>query len=57
MARIGFSSNLLRPESGEVARRVTFTELFFDLVFVFAVTQEKRMPPLSCAERERGTPE
>ncbi|MEO7148160.1 MAG: low temperature requirement protein A, partial [Terrimesophilobacter sp.] len=25
--------------TGEVARRVTFTELFFDLVFVFAVTQ------------------
>lgn len=39
MARIGFTRNLLRPESGEVARRVTFTELFFDLVFVFAVTQ------------------
>ncbi|MEJ3403767.1 low temperature requirement protein A [Rathayibacter sp. YIM 133350] len=35
----GFLSDLLRPHSGEDARRVTFVELFFDLVFVFAVTQ------------------
>jgi len=35
----GFRENLLRPASGEVSDRVTFTELFFDLVFVFAVTQ------------------
>ena len=36
---IGFRRNLLRPDSGDVSSRVTFTELFFDLVFVFAVTQ------------------
>lgn len=30
---------LLRPEEGDAAHRVTFVELFFDLVFVFAVTQ------------------
>jgi low temperature requirement protein LtrA len=35
----GFSAKLLRPATGEVSDRVTFTELFFDLVFVFAVTQ------------------
>lgn len=35
----GFSANLLRPATGEVSERVTYTELFFDLVFVFAVTQ------------------
>jgi len=39
MARSGFSRNVLRPASGEGSERVTFTELFFDLVFVFAVTQ------------------
>ena len=39
MAPIGFRRNLLRPDSGDVSSRVTFTELFFDLVFVFAVTQ------------------
>lgn len=39
MASIGFRRNLLRPDSGDVSSRVTFTELFFDLVFVFAVTQ------------------
>ncbi|MCU1443824.1 MAG: hypothetical protein JWQ59_1974 [Cryobacterium sp.] len=39
MATVGFSRDLLRPESGSEAHRVTFTELFFDLVFVFAVTQ------------------
>lgn len=39
MAPIGFTRNLLRPDSGEVSSRVTFTELFFDLVFVFAITQ------------------
>jgi low temperature requirement protein LtrA len=36
---VGFSRNLLRPGSGERSRQVTFVELFFDLVFVFAVTQ------------------
>jgi low temperature requirement protein LtrA len=30
---------LLRPRDGEAGNRVTFVELFFDLVFVFAVTQ------------------
>jgi low temperature requirement protein LtrA len=30
---------LLRPGSGEGSSRVTYVELFFDLVFVFAVTQ------------------
>nr|WP_277348444.1 low temperature requirement protein A [Planctomonas sp. JC2975] len=29
----------MRPATGDVAHRVTFIELFFDLVFVFAVTQ------------------
>jgi low temperature requirement protein LtrA len=36
---IGFKSNLLRPATGEAAHRVTYIELFFDLVFVFAITQ------------------
>ena len=31
--------NVLRPRSGHEDSRVTFVELFFDLVFVFAVTQ------------------
>lgn len=31
--------SLLRPEDGAEAHRVTYVELFFDLVFVFAVTQ------------------
>ncbi|WP_419818513.1 low temperature requirement protein A [Glaciibacter flavus] len=39
MAGTGFTSNLLRPTTGEESHRVTFVELFFDLVFVFAVTQ------------------
>ncbi|MGA0566976.1 low temperature requirement protein A [Rathayibacter sp. KR2-224] len=30
---------LLRPTTGDGAHRVTYVELFFDLVFVFAVTQ------------------
>jgi low temperature requirement protein LtrA len=34
----GFTTNLLRGD-GEHADRVSFLELFFDLVFVFAVTQ------------------
>jgi low temperature requirement protein LtrA len=34
----GFKTDLLR-EDGEHAERVSFLELFFDLVFVFAVTQ------------------
>lgn len=39
----GFRSDLRRPESGERAERVTFVELFFDLVFVFALTQLSRL--------------
>lgn len=39
MASLGFSTDLLRPQRGADAHRVTFIELFFDLVFVFAVTQ------------------
>ncbi|MET4638734.1 low temperature requirement protein A [Mycetocola sp. 2940] len=31
--------SLLRPDEGTEAQRVTYVELFFDLVFVFAVTQ------------------
>ncbi|MET0974818.1 MAG: low temperature requirement protein A [Leifsonia sp.] len=34
-----FTRNLLRPTTGEESHRVTFVELFFDLVFVFAITQ------------------
>lgn len=41
--RFGFRSDLRRPESGERAERVTFVELFFDLVFVFALTQLSRL--------------
>jgi low temperature requirement protein LtrA len=39
MTGIGFTRDLLRPAGGDDAHRVTFIELFFDLVFVFAVTQ------------------
>ncbi|MDQ1526201.1 MAG: hypothetical protein QOG18_814 [Microbacteriaceae bacterium] len=39
MTAIGFGRDLLRPHDGAAAHRVTFVELFFDLVFVFAVTQ------------------
>lgn len=39
MVAIGFSRNILRPTVGRDASRVNFIELFFDLVFVFAVTQ------------------
>ncbi|KQM82469.1 low temperature requirement protein A [Agromyces sp. Leaf222] len=38
-ARIGFRRDLLRPSGSERADRVAFVELFFDLVFVFALTQ------------------
>lgn len=41
--RFGFRSDLRRPESGERSERVTFVELFFDLVFVFALTQLSRL--------------
>lgn len=33
------TTNLLRSRGGHEAGRVTFVELFFDLVFVFAITQ------------------
>lgn len=39
MTGIGFTRDLLRPKDGTDAHRVTFVELFFDLVFIFAVTQ------------------
>jgi Predicted membrane protein len=39
MRNIGFRTNLLRPATGEESHRVTYMELFFDLVFVFAITQ------------------
>ncbi|MGJ4843628.1 low temperature requirement protein A [Leifsonia sp. Le1] len=39
MPRIGFSADLLRPATGDASHRVTYIELFFDLVFVFAITQ------------------
>lgn len=35
----GARSTLLRPRGGHENGRVTFVELFFDLVFVFAITQ------------------
>ncbi len=38
MVRLGFRTNLLRVD-GAKAEKVTFIELFFDLVFVFAITQ------------------
>ena len=37
--RLGIRRNLLRPDDSEAADRVTYVELFFDLVFVFALTQ------------------
>lgn len=39
MAGWGASQDLLRTRKGAHAGRVTFVELFFDLVFVFAITQ------------------
>ncbi len=39
MVAVGFSRNILRARTGRDASRVSFIELFFDLVFVFAVTQ------------------
>ncbi|ANJ25977.1 low temperature requirement protein A [Agromyces aureus] len=38
-ASIGFRRDLLRPADSERADRVTYVELFFDLVFVFGLTQ------------------
>ncbi|MBX0301614.1 low temperature requirement protein A [Cryobacterium sp. 1639] len=40
--RFGIRRNLLRPEDSEAADRVTYVELFFDLIFVFALTQLSR---------------
>lgn len=37
--RWGFRTDLLRPADRERGERVAFVELFFDLVFVFALTQ------------------
>jgi len=37
--RWGFRADLLRPADRERGERVAFVELFFDLVFVFALTQ------------------
>jgi low temperature requirement protein LtrA len=42
-SRFGLAADLRRPDSGERAERVTFVELFFDLVFVFALTQLSKL--------------
>ena len=39
---LGLRRNLLRPDRSDQADRVTFIELFFDLIFVFALTQLSR---------------
>lgn len=39
---LGFRRNLMRPEDSERTDRVTYIELFFDLIFVFALTQLSR---------------
>jgi low temperature requirement protein LtrA len=36
---VGLRTNVLRPRRPQEHARVTFVELFFDLVFVFAITQ------------------
>ena len=41
-ARFGFRRNLLRPDDSERADRVTYIELFFDLIFILALTQLSR---------------
>ncbi len=38
-SRLGLRSNLLRPDDSNRGDRVTYIELFFDLIFVFALTQ------------------
>ncbi|WP_166806390.1 low temperature requirement protein A [Cryobacterium serini] len=40
--RLGFHRSLLRPADSERSDRVTYIELFFDLIFVFALTQLSR---------------
>lgn len=42
VARYGLRRNLLRPDDAERADRVTYIELFFDLIFIFALTQLSR---------------
>ena len=42
-SRFGLASDLRRPDSGERAERVTFVALFFDRVFVFALTQLSKL--------------
>ena len=39
MPQPNHSASLLRPANPHGHHRVTFVELFFDLVFVFAITQ------------------
>jgi len=39
LARIGLRTNLLRDDTRDDSARVGYVELFFDLVFVFAITQ------------------
>ncbi|MDJ0348321.1 low temperature requirement protein A [Cryobacterium sp. PH29-G1] len=38
----GIRQNLLRPDDSERAHNVTYIELFFDLIFIFALTQLSR---------------
>ncbi|TFC47413.1 low temperature requirement protein A [Cryobacterium sp. TMT1-62] len=40
--RFGLRLNLMRPDRPDLADRVTYIELFFDLIFVFALTQLSR---------------
>jgi low temperature requirement protein LtrA len=40
--RFGFRQSLVRPKASERSDRVTYIELFFDLIFVFALTQLSR---------------
>ncbi|TFC54588.1 low temperature requirement protein A [Cryobacterium sp. TMB3-1-2] len=40
--RFGIRRTLLRPEDSTSSDRVTYVELFFDLIFVFALTQLSR---------------
>ncbi|TFB86767.1 low temperature requirement protein A [Cryobacterium sp. TMT1-3] len=40
--RLGFRRSLLRPSDSDRSDRVTYIELFFDLIFVFALTQLSR---------------
>jgi len=42
MVRVGFTHDLVRSRDRSDGHKVTFVELFFDLVFVFAVTQISR---------------